>query len=122
MSPLCLFVSALESQIQALYDATAIATAAVNARRNTIATRWHDIPSRIREVADHRVHWGAAVTLAVVQTLSGNDLQTLHLIFSEGEVRDDFEELVDNLDDIPTIIGEEVNVHNVINNVFLDDE
>ena len=57
----------------------------MNARGDTVATRLQDIPNRVREVAGHGVHWRAAVALVVVQTLSGNDLRTLHPIFPEGE-------------------------------------
>ena len=108
----------LESQIQTLHAAVATAVEAVNARGNTVAARLQDIPNHIREIAFHRVHRGAAVALAVVQTLSGNDLRILHPIFPEGEAWEDFEELVDDISVVATTIGDEVNVDDVINNVF----
>jgi len=69
----------------------------------------------------HRVHRGAAVSLAVAQTLFRNDIRTLHPIFPEGEAWEVFEELVDDLGVVATAIGDEVNIDNVINNVFADE-
>jgi len=66
--------SALESQVQALHAAAYTATEAVNARGGTVAARLQDIPNCIQEIAGHGVHQGTAVALAVVQTLTGNDL------------------------------------------------
>jgi len=57
----------------------------------------------------------------MVQTLSGNDLQTLHPIFPEGEGQEDFEELVDDLGIVASTIGEEVSLDAVVSN-FLADE
>jgi len=99
----------------------AIATKAVNAQGNTIAAHLQDAPNHVREVAGHRVHEGATVTRAVVQTLSRNDLWTLHPVFPEGEVREYFEELIDNLGMFATPIGEEVSLDAVIGNVFVDE-
>ncbi|RLN07456.1 hypothetical protein C2845_PM11G04390 [Panicum miliaceum] len=99
-------VAALESQVQALLGAAATATEVVNARGDTIATRLQDIPNRVQEVAGHGVHHGAAVALAMVQSLSGNDLWTLHPIFLEGEAREEFEDLVDDLGVASGVSGE----------------
>ena len=111
----------MESQVQALHAAAYTATEAVNARGGTIAARLQDIPNRIQEIAGHGVHQGAAMALAVVQTLSGNDLRTLHPIFPEGEAREEFNELVDDLGMVATAITEDVRLDAVISNVFAED-
>ena len=66
----------------------------------------------------HGAHRGAIVILAVVQTLFGNDLRTLHPIFPEGEEREEFEELVDDLDIVAIAIAEDVSIDSVISNIF----
>jgi len=93
----------------------------VNARGNTIATRLQDIPNRVREVAGHGVHCGASVALAMVQTLSWNDLRTLHPIFPAGEAWNNFEDLADDMDMVATTITEEVSLDAVVSNVLADD-
>ena len=112
---------ALESQIQALHTAAATATEAVNARGDTVVARLQDIPNRVQEVTSHGVHRGAALALAIVQTLSENDLRTLHPIFPEGEAWEEFEELTDDLSMVATTISEDVSLDVVIDNVFADD-
>ena len=93
----------------------------VNAQGDTVAARLQDIPNRVQEVAGHGVHRGATVALAMVQTLSGNDLRTLHPIFPEGEEREEFEELADDLGVVATAIAEDVSLDAVISNIFADD-
>ena len=111
----------MESQVQALHAAAATTTEAVNARGDTVAARLQDIPNHVQEVAGHGVHRGAAVALGMVQTLSGKDLRTLHPIFPEGEEREEFEELVDDLGMVGTTIAEDVSLDAVVANVFADD-
>ena len=57
----------------------------------------------------------------MVQTLSGNDLRTLHPIFPEGEEREEFEELADDLGMVATAIAEDVSLDSVVSNVFADE-
>ena len=54
----------------ALYAATVTATESVKAQGDTVAARLQDIPAHVQEVTGHGVHRGAAVALAMVQTLS----------------------------------------------------
>ena len=49
----------------------------VNARGAVLVVRLHDIPNRVREVALHGVHHGAAMALAAAQARSGHNLQLL---------------------------------------------
>ena len=90
----------------------------VNAQGDTVAARLQDVPNHVQVVIGHGVHRGTAVALAMVQTLSRNDLRTLHPIFPEGEEREEFEELVDDLDIVATAIAEDVNIDSVISNIF----
>ena len=53
--------------------------------------------------------------LATVQTRLGHDLRNLQLVF------EDFEELIDELDEAAAAICDEVNVESVIIKVFYDD-
>jgi len=57
----------------------------------------------------------------MMQTLSGNDLWTLHPIFPKGEAREDFKELADDLGVVATAISEDVSLDAVISNVFVDE-
>ena len=111
----------MESQVHALLAAAHTTTEVVNARGSIVAARLQVIPNRIQEIAGHGVHQGATVALAMVQTLSGNDLRTLHPIFPEGEEREEFDELVDDLGVVATTIAEDVSLDAVISNVFVDD-
>ena len=83
--------------------------------------RLQDIPNHIQEIAGHGIHHGATVALAVVQTLSKKDLWTLQPVFPLGQAREEFEELVDDLDGVTTVISDEIHVGNVINNAFTDE-
>ena len=69
----------------------------------------------------HRVHRGAAVSLAVAQTLFRNDIRTLHPIFPEGEAQKGFEELADDLGMVATAIAEDVSLDAVVSNVLGDE-
>ena len=59
----------MESQVWALYAAAITATEAVNAQDDTVAARLQYTPNHVRYVADYGVHRGAAVALAVVDTV-----------------------------------------------------
>ena len=53
-----------------------------------------------------------------MRALFGNDLWTLHPIFSEGEAREEFDELVDNLSVVAEAIVDDISLDAVIGNVF----
>ncbi|RLM69761.1 hypothetical protein C2845_PM17G02720 [Panicum miliaceum] len=76
--------------------------------------------SRVAGSCGHGVHRGATVALAMVRTLSRNDLRTLHPIFPEGEAREEFEDLIEDLDVVASSISEEVSLGVVISKVFAD--
>ena len=95
----------------------------MNARGDTVAARLQDIPNRIREVAGHGVHRGAAVALATAQFETGHDLlqvKPFHLpLGSENWWA--FEELADDMEMAAAAISENVSIEAVIGNVFADD-
>ena len=95
----------------------------MNARGNTVAARLEDIPNRVRDIARHGVHRGAAVALATAQLESGHDfLQIEPVHFPLGS--EDwwaFEELTDDMEMAAAAISEDVIIEAVIGNVFADD-
>jgi len=93
----------------------------VNARGDTVVARLRDIPHRVREAAGHGVCQGVAVALAVVQRQTSCDLRLMEPDFPEGEEREEFEELVDDLEMAASAISEGVSTKAVIGNVFADD-
>ncbi|XP_039853626.1 uncharacterized protein LOC120712010 isoform X2 [Panicum virgatum] len=114
-------VAVLESQVWVLYAAAITATEVVNAQGDTVAACLQYTPNHVWDVSDYGVHRGAAIALAVVETLSENYLQTLHPIFPKGKAREDFEELIDNLDKVSTAISAEFSLDAVISNVLADE-
>jgi hypothetical protein len=110
--------SDLESQVQALLDAAHTATESVNTRGGTVTARLQNIPSRVREIAGYGAHQGAAVAIAMVSTMSGSDYQTFHLVFPEGEAREEFDELVDDLSVVADAIVADISLDTVIGSVF----
>ena len=93
----------------------------MNARGDTVAARLEDIPLRVREVAAHGVRQGAAVALASACVRTGQDLRLMEPVFPEGEAREEFEELVDDLSMVASTIAKDVSIEAVIGNVFADD-
>ncbi|RLM55989.1 polyprotein [Panicum miliaceum] len=108
-------VAALEAQLQALHQVTNGTAAIVNARGTSLADCLQDIPNHTRLIASHGVRQGALTTLATVQTQLGHELWFLQLIFPEGEDQADFEELVDELDEVSRAIGDVVDADSVVN-------
>ena len=113
----------MESQVQTLHAASATATESVNARGDTVAACLQDIPNRVREVAEHGVHRGAAVALATAQFDTGHDLlQVEPFHFPLGsENWWAFEELADDMEMAAAAISENVSIEAVIGNIFADD-
>ena len=68
----------------------------VNARGAVPVVHLHDIPNRIREVALHGVHHGAAMALAAAQAHSGHELRLLPHGFPAVAHRGDHERLVED--------------------------
>ena len=109
----------MESQVQTLLDASLFAIASVNARGSTVAARLRNVPARVMEVAEHRVHAGAARAIAVVSTMSGADYRQWEPVFPEwGAAREDFDELVDDLSLVADAIVDDVSLDGVVSNLF----
>jgi len=54
----------MEAQVQTLLNASWVALDSVNARGSTIAAHLRNIPARVKEVAGHEAHEGAARAIA----------------------------------------------------------
>ena len=50
--------------------------------------------------------------------MSGSDYRTFHPVFPEGEAREEFDELVDNLSVVAEAIIDDISLDTVIGNVF----
>jgi hypothetical protein len=91
----------------------------VNARGSTVAARLRNIPARVKEVASHGVHAGAARAIAVVFTMSGADFRQWEPVFPEwGVAREDLDELVDDLRFVADAIVDDVSLDGVVSNLF----
>ena len=79
--------------------ATDHAAGFVNARGAVPVVRLHDIPNRVREVALHGVHHGAAMALAAAQVHSDHDLWLLPREALVTRYPRDYERLVEDFSD-----------------------
>ena len=90
----------------------------MNARGGTVAARLQNIHSRIWEIAGYRAHQGATVAIAVVLTMSGSDYRTFHPVFPEGEAREEFDELIDDLSVVADAIIDNISLDAVVCSIF----
>ena len=88
-------------------------------RGSTVAAHLRNVPARIREVAEHGVHAGAARAIAIVSTMSGADYRQWELVILEwGVARDAFDELVDDLSLAADAIVADVSLDRIVSNLF----
>ena len=100
-------------------DASRVAIDSVNAKGSSVAARLWNVPARVKEVAGHGVHAGAARAIAMVSTMSGADFRQWELIFPEwGAAWEDFDELVDDLSLVTDAIVNDVSLDWVVSNLF----
>ena len=86
---------------------------------STVTARLRNIPARIKEVACHGAHEGAARAITVVSTMYGPDYQQWEPVFPEwGEARNVFDELVDDLSLPADAIVADVSLEGVVSNLF----
>ena len=86
---------------------------------STVTARLRNIPARIKEVARHGAHEGAARAITVVSTMYGADYQQWEPVFPEwGAVREDFEEHVDDLYFPADAIIGNIGLDRVVSNLF----
>ena len=90
----------------------------VNARGGTVAADLQNIPSRVREVAGHGAHQGAAVAIAVVLTMFGEDYRMFDPVFLVGDAREEFDELVNDLSIVADAIVDNISLDAVVGSVF----
>ena len=94
----------------------------MNAWGSTVVARLRNIPARVKEVAGFRVHEGAARALTVVSTMSGADYRQWEPVFPEwGAVREDFEELIDDLRYVADAIVDDASLDRVVGNFFVEE-
>ena len=72
------------------------ATGFINARGAILLVRLHDIPNRVREIALHNIHHGAAMALASAQAHSGHDFRFLPHGFLVAAHPRDHEHLIED--------------------------
>ena len=109
----------MESQVQILLEASRVAIDSANTKGSTVAASLRNIPARGMEVAEHRVHAGAARAIAFVSTMSGADYRQWEPVFPEwGAAREAFDELLDDFS-LPTdAIVADVSLEGVVSNHF----
>ena len=88
--------SDLSAQLESLQLAAEYAAGFVNARGAVPIVRLYDIPNRVREVALHGVHHGAATVLATAQARSGHNLWLLPHGFPDAVHLGDHEHLTED--------------------------
>ena len=109
----------MQSQVQALLDASRVTIDSVNAKGSTVAAHLRNIPARVKEVARYRAHKGAARAIAVISTMSEADYRLWEPIFPEWGARQEaFEELVNDIYFPADAIVGDISLDGVIGNLF----
>lgn len=91
---LCFF-SALSSQLESYQIASDYAASFVNARGALPMVKLYDVPNRVREVAIHGAHHGAAVSLAAAHIFAGRELHFAPQQISPGR-SEEYRRLIDS--------------------------
>ena len=84
-------------QLESLQLAANEATDAVNAWGSPIIARLQDVPVRVREIALHGVHHGAAVALTAAQVQTGHELHAMETGFPIGDGPEEHQDLSKSL-------------------------
>ena len=90
----------------------------VNARGATPVIRLNDIPNRVREVALHGVHHGAATALAATQVCSGQDRRLLPHDFPNAAYPGEHECLVEDFMNVANSIAFKTLADDIVSKVF----
>ena len=83
-----------------------------------LVVRLYDIPNRVREVALHGVHHGAAMALTVAQARSSHELQLLPHGFLATEHPKDHQRLVKNFFNTANSVALASQAKDIVNEVF----
>ena len=109
----------LSAQLESLQSAADHAAGFVNARGAVPVVRLLDIPNRVREVALHGVHHGAATALAAAQAHSGRSLQLLPHGFLDAAYPGEQERLVEDFMSAANSIAFDTLADDIVGKVFL---
>ena len=90
----------------------------VNARGAVLVVRLHDILNRVREVALHGVHHGAAMALATAQAHSGHNLCLLSHGFLGATHPGEHEHLVDDFSSTANSVAFNTLADDIVSKVF----
>ena len=90
----------------------------VNARGAVLVVRLHDILNRVREVALHGVHHGAAMALAAAQAYSGQNLQLLPHGFPDAVHPGKHESLVEDFSNAANSVAFNTLADDIVSKVF----
>ena len=80
----------------------------------------YDVPNRVREVALHGVHHGAAMALTVAQARSSHELQLLPHGFLATEHPEDHERPVKDFFNTANSVALTTQAEDIVNKVFPD--
>ena len=104
--------------MESLRSATDHAAGFVNARGAVPVVRLHDILNRVREVALHGVHHGAAMALAAAQARSGHNLHLLPHGFPDVVHPGDHERLVEDFSSTANSVAFNTLADDIVSKVF----
>ena len=91
---------------------------AVNAWGFLTAARLQDVPVRVREIALHNVHHGAAVALTAAQVQIGHELHAMETGFPIGDGPEEHEDLLEEFVMAAEAIVDITCAQDVVNKVF----
>ena len=90
----------------------------VNARGAVPVVFLHDIPNRVREVALHGIHHGAAMVLAAAQAHSGHNIRLLPHGFLDTAHPGEHERLVEDFSSAANSVAFNTLADNIVSEVF----
>ena len=90
----------------------------VNARGAVLVVCLHDIPNRVREVAPHGVHHGAAMALAAAQARCGHNLRLLPHGFLDAVHPGEHERLVEDFSSVANSVAFNTLADDIVSKVF----
>ena len=111
-------LSYLSAQLESLQLAAEYAVGFVNARGAISIVRLYDIPNRIREVALHGIHHGAATALAAAQARSGHNLRLLPHGFPDAVHPGDHERLTEDFLSVVDSVAFNTLADDIVGKVF----
>ena len=108
----------LTAQLESLRSATDHAAGFVNARGAIPVVRLHDIPNRVREVALHGIHHGAAMVLAAAQAHSGHNIRLLPHGFLDTAHPGEHERLIEDFSSVTNSVAFNTLTDDIVSKVF----